>query len=111
MGHVFSRDPALSISLIATSARLATAFLVEANSHQQSLINAVIAAVAGLCIAFIVHDGQSAGLLGVAQALIALAVGYGLKIDAEQQAVIMSLVGTATAMFIRTQVVAPTGPN
>lgn len=111
MAYSFNRDPALTISLIATAARLAAAFIINTNSHQQALINAVIAAGAGLCIAIIVHDGQSAGILGLAQALIALSVGYGLHVDADQQAVIMSLVGTATAMFIRTQVVAPEGPR
>ena len=109
--YAFRRDPALIVSLLATAVRLIAAFWIDLSVEQQSAINAVIAGVAGLWIAFLVRDGQAAGILGVAQALIALAVGFGLRLDPDQQAVIMSFVGTAVAMFVRTQVTAPAPPR
>ncbi len=104
----FSRDPALWLTLVATAVRLASAFLFHLTGEQQAVVNAAATAVAALIVAFVVaHDGQVAAILGVAQALLALAIGFGLNISAENQAVIMSFVGAAAAAFVRTQVIAP----
>lgn len=103
-----SRDPALYLTLFATLVRLAGAFVINLSADQQAVLNAAATAIAGLAVAFIVRkDGQVAAILGVAQALLALAVGFGLHVSAENQAVIMSFVGAAVAAFVRTQVVAP----
>lgn len=105
--YAFKRDPALFISLGATTVRLFAAFIVDLNADQQALLNAVIAAVAGVAICVIVRDGLPAAILGLVQALLALAIGFGLHVDPDNQALIMSGVGTAMAMFVRTQVIAP----
>jgi hypothetical protein len=108
----FGRDPALYLTLVATAVRLAAAFFIDLSGEQQAVLNAAATAVAGLLVAVIVrHDGQVAAILGVAQALLALAVGFGLDLSAENQAVIMSFVGALAAAFIRTQVVAPVAPT
>jgi len=108
---IFGREPALYISLAASVIRLLAAFVVDLSDLQQSALNAVIVAAAGLLIAHIVHDGQVAAILGFVQALVSLAIGFGLKLDADAQAVIMSVVGTTVAMFTRTQVTAPVQPK
>lgn len=108
---IFGREPALYISLAATAIRLLAAFVIDLSELQQATLNAVVAAAAGLAIAHIVHDGQVPAILGFVQALISLAIGFGLKIDPDGQAVIMSFVGTVTAMFVRTQVTAPVQPK
>lgn len=106
-----SREPAVWLSLFATALRLGSAFLLHFTDEQQALLNAVATAVAGVAVAFLVRrDGQVAAILGIAQALLALAVGFGLNVSAEMQAVIMSLVGTAVAAFVRTQVTAKAPP-
>jgi hypothetical protein len=103
-----SREPALYLSLFATLVRLAAAFWWHLGDEQQALLNAAATAVAGLIVAlWVARDGQVAALLGVVQAFLALAVGFGLNISAEGQAVIMSFVGAAAATFVRSQVVAP----
>jgi hypothetical protein len=112
MEHVMSlkisRDPALWLTLIATAVRLASAFVFHLSGEQQAVLNAAATAVASLVVAFVVRrDGQVPALLGVAQTLLALAIGFGLNVSAENQAVIMSFVGAIAAAFIRTQVVAP----
>ncbi len=108
--YAFKRDPALFVSLGATSIRLISAFFITLSVEQQSALNAVIAAVAGLIVTGLVRDGLPAAILGVVQALIALALGFGLEISADNQAVVMSFVGTVIAMFVRTQVTAPVPP-
>lgn len=104
---LFGREPALILSLAASTIRLLAAFLVELTTEQQAVLNAVVAAAVGLAIAAKVRDGQVAAVLGLVQAVLALAVGFGLEISADNQAVIMSFVGTALAAFVRTQVIAP----
>lgn len=108
MSLKISRDPALWLTLFATAVRLAAAFLFDISGEQQAWLNAAATAIASLIVAvWVRRDGQVAALLGVAQALLALAIGFGLNVSAENQAVIMSFVGAIAAAFIRTQVVAP----
>lgn len=104
-----SREPALYLTLAATIIRLLAAFVVDLTPDQQAVLNATATAVAGLVVAlWVTRDGQVAALLGVVQAILALAVGFGADLSAEAQAVIMSFVGAAAAMFVRQQVEAPT---
>lgn len=109
MSFRLSRDPALYLFLVATIVKLFSAFVLHVSDNQQAVINAVAVAVAAAIVAAVVkHDGQVAAILGVAQALIALAVGFGLHLTADNQALIMSALGAIAAAFVRTQVVAPT---
>lgn len=103
-----SRDPAFYVMLAATVIRLLAAFVVNLSADQQTWLNAAVAAIGGVVVAFWVRrDGQIAALTGLASALLAVAVGFGADINAEGQAAIMSFVGVAAAAFIRTQVTAP----
>jgi hypothetical protein len=102
-----SRDPALWLTLFATGVRLAAAFIFELTADQQAYLNAGATAVASLIVAvWVAREGQVPAILGVAQALLALAVGFGLDLSAEAQAVLMSFVGAAVAAFVRSQVTA-----
>jgi hypothetical protein len=105
--RVFGREPAAWAGLLAVSVKLLFAFVVHLNGDHQALANALVAALAGLFVAMVTHDGVSAAILGVAQALLALAVGYGLKWSPDQQAVVMSAASAVLAMFVRSQVTAP----
>jgi hypothetical protein len=104
---LFGREPAAWAGLLAISVKLLFAFVVHLDGDHQALANAVVAALAGLFVALVTHDGVSAAILGVAQALLALAVGYGLKWSPDQQAVVMSAASAVLAMFVRSQVTAP----
>jgi|ERR1044072_992155 hypothetical protein len=102
-----SRDPALWLTLFATAVRLFAAFVINLTDGQQAVLNAAATAVASLIVAvWVRRDGQVPAILGVAQALLALAIGFGLHVSAENQAVIMSFVGAVAAAFTRTQVTA-----
>jgi hypothetical protein len=107
MPRILGREPALWLALVAAVVKLVSAFWIKLSIDQQSLINALAAAIVGLIVAAIVRDGLSAALLGLAQSGLALAVGFGLHMAADQQATLMAAVGIVIAMFVRTQVTAP----
>lgn len=102
---LFKRDPALILLFVATAVRMISAFWLDWSVDQQALVNVLAAAVVGALVAIVVrHDGQVAALTGAFGALIAAAVGFGLRLSAEQQAIVMSLIGAGLAFFTRTQV-------
>lgn len=107
MSFRLSREPALYLTLFATAVRLLGAFIFDLTEDQQAVLNAAATAIASAAVAVLVRrDGQVPAILGVAQALLALGIGFGLDVSAENQAIIMSFVGAVAAAFIRTQVVA-----
>lgn len=105
---LFGREPAAWLSLVAIAVKLLAAFGLNVTSDQQAAVNAIAAAAVGLTVAVMAHDALAAPLYGFAQAGIALAVGFGLHWSADQQAVVLSFVQVAVAMFVRTQITAPT---
>lgn len=108
MSIKLSRDPALWLFLVATVVRLFSAFVIHVDEETQAYVNAAATAIAGAVIAVIARrDGQVPAILGVVQALLALAVGLGADVSTENQALIMSAISGLAAAFIRTQVVAP----
>jgi hypothetical protein len=110
--RIFGRDPALILTLVATAIRLLGAFVIDLSDGQQAALNAVATAGLSFVLAKAVRrEGQVPAFLGLVQALLALAIGFGLDLSAENQAVIMSFVGAAAAMFTRTQVQAPVPPS
>lgn len=103
-----ARDPALFLTAFATLVRLGAAFGLDLTGDQQAVLNAAATAIASAVVAIWVRrEGQVAAVLGAIQVGLALAVGFGAHLSAENQALIMSAVGAVVAMFIRTQVVAP----
>lgn len=105
---IFGREPAAILALVAVAIKLIAAFGIDLTIDQQAVLNAVAAAAVGLLVAVMAHDALAAPMYGFAQAALALAVGFGLHWSAEQQAVVLSFVQVAIAMFVRTQVVAKT---
>jgi FtsH-binding integral membrane protein len=104
---LFGREPAAWAALAAVVIKLVAAFWIHLSADQQSALNAVVAGVLGLIVAFVVRDGIQAAVLGFAQAALALGIGFGLHVAADNQAVIMSFVAVAVGMFVRTQATAP----
>jgi len=105
---IFGREPAALLAFVAVGIKLLAAFGVGLTDDQQAVLNAVAAAVVGLVVAVLAHDALAAPLYGFAQAALALAVGFGLHWSADQQAVVLSFVQVAIAMFLRTQITAKT---
>lgn len=108
---IFKRDPALWMMLGATLIRLVSGFLFPLSVDQQSLLNAFVAAIVGVLVAFMVrHDGQVAAIGGLFAAALAVAIGFGLRMSPENQALVMSGVGLVVAAFARTQMGARVPP-
>lgn len=108
---IFNREPALWLAATAVAIKLISAFWIDLSIDQQAGLNAVAATAVGLITAVIVRDGINAAILGIIQALIACAIGFGLHLSADNQALIMSAFATLAAMFVRTQAVAPVSPD
>jgi len=105
---LFGREPALWLGLISSLVMFAGAFGLNLSADQQALINAASAALFGLLTAwFIAKDGLTAAILGFVQAVLALAVGFGLNLSSDKQTIIMVVVSALTSMFVRTQATAP----
>lgn len=86
--------------------KLAAAFGWDASPETQANVNGIAAAGMGLLIAWMVHNGAGAAIIGFAQAALALAIGYGLDWSTEKQAAVMVAVTIAVGMWDRTQVTA-----
>lgn len=103
----FGREPALVLALVAVVVQVVSAFWVNVSADQMTWINAAAAAVVGLAVAVVAHDSLSAPVLGATQAVVALAVGFGLDWSTEQQATVMGLATVLVSLFVRQQVTAP----
>jgi hypothetical protein len=104
---LLGREPAAWLGLFAIIVKLLAAFGLDVSSEQQAAINGIAAAAMGVLVAVVAHDGLGAAIVGLAQAALALALGFGLDWSADRQAVVMTAVTIAVAMWDRTQVTAP----
>lgn len=105
------RDPAFWLNGFAITVMWLSTWFLHLSDDQQSVLNAVAAAMAGLIIAFSTHDGQVAAIAGLTKAVISLGLGFGLHLGVAQQTTLLSLVMFISTMFIRTQVTAPAPPT
>lgn len=104
---LFGREPAAVLALVAALVKLASAFWWHATVVQQAQVNTVAACIVAVAVACIVHDGYGAAILGLLQAAMAAAVGFGLHWSAGNQALVMATATAFLAMWTRGQVVAP----
>lgn len=106
--RIFGREPAVILAFIAVALKLLAGFGVDVSAEQQTLINAVLAALVGVISAAVLKNGALyAAILGLAQAAMALFVGFGLDWTAEKQALVMSVVAGALAIWERERVQPP----
>lgn len=105
---IFGREPALLLGLIAAALKLSTAFGLDVTADQQTLINTVLACIVALASAIVLKSGAvAATVMQLAQAGMALFVGFGLNWSADKQGLVMATVAAALAMFTRTQATPP----
>jgi hypothetical protein len=105
---IFNREPALILGFAAAALKLLTAFGLNVSADQQTVINAVLAAAVGVWLAVVAHNGAwAAALMQLAQAVMALFIGFGLDWSAEKQGYVMASVAALLALFERTQITAP----
>lgn len=107
MVKILNREPALWAGLASAAIYMIGAFVIHMTADQESVLIAATAAVLGVIVAVMTHDGASAAILGLVKALLAVALGFGLHLSADNQAVILSFAAAVVAMFVRTQASAP----
>jgi AcrR family transcriptional regulator len=105
--RIFGREPAMWAGLANAIIYVLGATVFHLSPSMESLLIAVTAAVLGFIVAWQTHDGLSAAILGLAKAILALLLGFGMKVSADQQAAILGLAAALVAMFVRTQATAP----
>lgn len=108
---IFGREPALWAGLANTIIYLVGAFLIHFTKDQEAVLVAAFAAILGVVVAFSTRDGVSAAILGFFKAALAVALGFGAHLSADEQAVIMSATATLTSLFVRTQATAKVGAH
>lgn len=101
----FSRDPVLWLNLAAMFIMGISTWLVPLSDGQQALLNGFLLGVANVWAAFKVGDGQVAAIMGVFKAGLAVALGFGLRMSPEEQAVALGIVTTVLMVVTRSQVV------
>jgi nicotinamide riboside transporter PnuC len=105
---ILGREPALWAGLAKAAIITVATFIFPLTTDQQGVLNALVAAVLGLVVAFAVSAEKAVPfLLGLLEAIIAVAVSFGANLPPTSQLVVMGLAAAIVAMFTRTQVVAP----
>ncbi|MER5482909.1 hypothetical protein ABT024_06795 [Streptomyces sp. NPDC002812] len=106
--RIFGREPVYILAVIAVALKLASAYGLDVSADQQTLINTVLACVVAVASAVVLKTGAAgASILQLAQAGLALFVGFGLDMSATEQAGWMSLVSAVLAVVSHGQVTAP----
>lgn len=105
---VFGREPVYVLGAIAIALKLASAYGLGVSADQQTLINTFLACIVAVVSAVVLRNGAvGAAVLQLSSAGLALFLGFGLDMSAEQQAGWMSLVAAAVALFEHREVTAP----
>jgi len=105
---LFGREPVYWLGLISALIMVLSSFFVPLTIDQQGVLNAISVATFGVLTAyFVAQEGLQAAILGFFKAAIALALAFGWHATPEAQGTIMAFVAAVSAMYTRTQVVAP----
>lgn len=105
---ILGREPVYILGFIAVALKLASAYGLDVSADQQAVIMAVLSCAVALIEAIVLRTGAAAAaIVNLAQASLALFLGFGLEMSAEQQALWMLIVESAVAIFLRREVTAP----
>ncbi|MGW6741621.1 hypothetical protein ACWGDX_12995 [Streptomyces sp. NPDC055025] len=105
---IFGREPALLLGFAAAFLQLLTAFGLNVSDTQQTLITTFLACIVAVATAIVLKSGAlGATIMQLAQAGLALFVGFGLDWSADTQGKVMAALSAALAMWTRTQATAP----
>jgi hypothetical protein len=105
---VFGREPVYILAVVAITLKLAAAYGLDVTEDQQALINTVLACAVAVVSAWVLKTGAvGAAILQLASALLALFLGFGMDMSAQEQAGWMSLVAAVLALFEHREVTAP----
>lgn len=102
---LFRREPAAYVALAQAVVAAVSMFVVGLTPERGALVIAVVNTVLGLVLALRVRPIAPAAFTAVIQAAMALAVGFGLNLTADQQGVWLTLSSLIiTFVLVRPQV-------
>jgi hypothetical protein len=105
---ILGREPVLLLGFVAVALKLSSAYGLDVTAEQQAVIMAVLSGVVALAEAIVLKTGAAAAaIVNLGQGVLALFLGFGLAMSAEQQALWMLVVEGAVALFLRKEVTAP----
>jgi hypothetical protein len=109
---IFGREPALVMALIGSGIAMISAFIFPLTTDQQGVLNAGVVAVFGLVTAaLLAKEKLVATIEGLARAVFAIGLAFGWDLPPDKQAVILTFVSLASALWFRPQVVASVPPE
>jgi hypothetical protein len=100
------REPAVFLALLASLVQIISSFIFPITDEQQSLLNGAFAVIAGgITAAMVGLDKLLPLLAGIVQAVLSVAVGFGLEMTNEQQSILMAFVAALVGIWgVRPQV-------
>ena len=106
---VFGREPVALLAFVAVALKLGAAYGWDVSAELQTAIMAFLSCLVAVVEAVVLKTGAAfAALVNFGQAGIALLLGLGLDMSAEQQALWMLLIeGGVALVVVRPQVTAP----
>lgn len=105
---IFGREPVYVLAFVAIALKLGAAYGLNVNETAQTLINTALACAVGVISAIVLKDGAvGAAIVNFAQAALALFVGFGLDMSAQEQAGWMAAVAGGVALWEHREVTAP----
>ncbi|MCX4911923.1 hypothetical protein [Streptomyces sp. NBC_00878] len=105
---ILGREPVYLLAFVAVVLKLSSAYGMDVTAEQQAVIMAVLSGAVALTEAIVLRTGAAAAaIVNLAQAVLALFLGFGLDFTAEQQALWMLVVESAVALALRREVTAP----
>jgi nicotinamide riboside transporter PnuC len=108
---ILGREPALWAAAAKALVAVISLFVINLTMDQQGAINAFVAVLLGVIVAFTVASEKAVPLIvGLVEAGIYLAVAFGWNVSADKQTVLLTLIGAIVAIITRDRVVAPVDP-
>ena len=98
---LFGREPAAWVGLIEAALILLLAFFTLMTPEQLTLVMAAVNALAGCYVAWATKDTMLGVVVGLAKAILALVIGFGLALTEPQTAAILGFVVIIGSFFNR----------
>lgn len=106
--RILGREPVYLLAFVAVVLKLSSAYGLDVTAEQQAVIMAVLSGIVAVVEAIVLRTGAAAAaIVNLAQSVLALFLGFGLDMTAEQQALWMLIVESAVALALRREVTAP----
>lgn len=100
---IFGREPAALVGVVQAALWVAVVFGAGITDQQGLLITAAVAALLDVVAAWGTRDTVLGLLVGAVKALMAVAVGFGLDWNADQQGAVLAFASIVVSLFQRTQ--------